>query len=390
MVRKILYINNEKEIEYGAHFINSLIVKKLRTNGYMVDSMYPKESINLFSKSLSGISDILFYYSLIRKRKQINKYDVIQGTTYTPLAFLDNGVPVVSLFGSTTHGFLKHVPSLKKLDRESRYLVKIFNGLKKYNVVDSLVPSIKSLKDISKIEIFVAKKSAVVISTSEIVKRELIRNGIPKKKITLVHNAIEDFWFKTKKARKVKPIAELVYLGRMGDDPFTVKLKGIDRLGYILKAFPGLRKTVIGMCSRVDEYHLVFSQFPEAITHLSVKKKKIPKILQKHYGDIYINPGRYEGFCLSLIEAMSQGLVPITFPTGVAPEIIQHGRNGYLVNKITEMVKTINHLMRKKALRTRMAKEAVRTSRHFKADKIIKQYINVYQTLENKESLRKN
>ncbi len=87
---------------------------------------------------------------------------------------------------------------------------------------------------------------------------------------------------------------------------------------------------------------------------------------------------------------MSQGLVPITFPTGVAPEIIQHGRNGYLVNKITEMVKTINHLMRKKALRTRMAKEAVRTSRHFKADKIIKQYINVYQTLEKKESLRKN
>lgn len=376
-------------MEYGAHFINSLIVKKLKANGYMVDSMFPQESINLFSKSLSGISDILFYYSLIRKRKQINKYDVIQGTTYTPLAFLDNGVPVVSLFGSTTHGFLKHVPSLKKLGRENRHLVTMFNVLKKYNVVDSLVPSIKSLKDISKIEVFVAKKSAVVISTSEIVKRELIRNGIPKKKITLVHNAIEDFWFKAKKARKVKPITELVYLGRMGDDPFTVKLKGIDRLGYILKAFPSLRKTVIGMCSRVDEYHLFFSQFPETITHLSVKKKKIPKILRKHYGDIYINPGRYEGFCLSLIEAMSQGLVPITFPTGVAPEIIQHGRNGFLVNKITDMGKTINHLIRKKALRTRMAKEAVRTSRRFKADNIIKQYITVYQSLEKKDSLRK-
>lgn len=389
MVKKILYINNEKEMEYGAHFINSLIVKKLKANGYMVDSMFPQESINLFSKSLSGISDILFYYSLIRKRKQINKYDVIQGTTYTPLAFLDNGVPVVSLFGSTTHGFLKHVPSLKKLGRENRHLVTMFNVLKKYNVVDSLVPSIKSLKDISKIEVFVAKKSAVVISTSEIVKRELIRNGIPKKKITLVHNAIEDFWFKAKKARKVKPITELVYLGRMGDDPFTVKLKGIDRLGYILKAFPSLRKTVIGMCSRVDEYHLFFSQFPETITHLSVKKKKIPKILRKHYGDIYINPGRYEGFCLSLIEAMSQGLVPITFPTGVAPEIIQHGRNGFLVNKITDMGKTINHLIRKKALRTRMAKEAVRTSRRFKADNIIKQYITVYQSLEKKDSLRK-
>jgi len=390
MKKRILYIHDVKGIEYGAHYINNLIVKKLRAKGFIVDSMYPKENVNLFSKSLSGISDILFYHSLIEKRKEISKYDVVQGTTYTPLAFLDNGVPVVSLFGSTTHGFLKHVPSLKKLSREDKHLVKIFSGLKKYHVIDSLVPSIKSLKDIAKIEISVARRSDAVIATSEIVKRELIRNGIPKRKIVLAHNAIEDFWFRTKKVRKAKPVAELVYLGRMGDEPFTVKLKGIDRLGHIMGTFPNLRKTVIGMTARVEEYHLFLSQFSETITHLRVKKKEIPKILKNHYGDIFVNPGRYEGFCLSLIEAMSQGLVPVSFPIGVAPEIIRHGRNGFLVKNIAGMIKTVRMLIRKPARRTRIAQEAIKTSKLFKADTIIKEYIKLYTTLDKAENPRKS
>ena len=390
MKKRILYIHNEKGFEYGTHYINNLIVKKLRARGFIVDSMYPKENVNLFSKSLSGISDILFYHSLIEKRKKISKYDVVQGTTYTPLAFLDNGVPVVSLFGSTTHGFLKHVPSLKKLGRENKQLVKIFNGLKKYHVVDSLFPSIKSLKDIAKIEISVARRSDAVISTSEIVKRELMRNGVSKRKITLVHNAIEDFWFRTKKSKKAKAVAEIVYLGRMGDDPFSVKLKGIDRLGYIMETFPLLRKTVIGMTTRVEEYHLFLSQFPETITHLRVKKKEIPKILRNHYADIFINPGRYEGFCLSLIEAMSQGLVPVTFPLGVAPEIIHHGRNGFLVKNIAGMIKTVRMLIRKPARRTRIAQEAINTSKLFKANTIIKEYIKLFNTLEKAEKPRKS
>ncbi len=303
---------------------------------------------------------------------------------------MDNGVPVVSLFGSTTHGFLKHVPSLKKLGREDKHLVKIFSGLKKYHVIDSLVPSVKSLKDIAKIEISVARRSDAVIATSEIVKRELIRNGIPRRKIVLAHNAIEDFWFRTKKVRKAKPVAELVYLGRMGDEPFTVKLKGIDRLGHIMGTFPNLRKTVIGMTVRVEEYHLFLSQFPETITHLRVKKKEIPKILKNHYGDIFVNPGRYEGFCLSLIEAMSQGLVPVSFPTGVAPEIIRHGRNGFLVNTIGAMVRTINMLIRKRSRRERIAQEAMNTSKFFKANTIIKEYIKLYTTLDKAENLRKS
>lgn len=371
-------------MEYGSHYINDLIVNKLRRNDYLVHSIYPRESINLFSKSLHGISDILFFYSLISKKHRIQKYDVIQGTTYTTLAFLGNGIPIVSLFGSTTYGFLNNVYSLQKIRCENEDLAKIYNELKKYNIIDSLVPLVKSLKDISKIEIDVAKKSDLVITTSKIVRQELIKSGVKRSKLILIHNAIEDFWFRTRQSKKVKPIAELVYLGRMGDDLFTIKLKGIDRFVYILKEFPNLRKTVISMCRKPKEYHQFFSQFLKTSIYLNVAKRKIPKILGNHYGDIYLNPGRYEGFCLSLIEAMSQGLVPITFPIGVAPEIIVNGQNGYLVNSINDMVKKINFLRTKKAKRAHMAEEAIQTSKRFNSDILIKKYVSLYKQLRKR------
>ncbi len=67
------------------------------------------------------------------------------------------------------------------------------------------------------------------------------------------------------------------------------------------------------MCHKTAEYQRFFNQIVGTDTHLSVAKEKIPKLLQKHYGDIYLNASMYEGFCLSLIEAMSQGLIPIVF-----------------------------------------------------------------------------
>ncbi len=130
MNKKILYIHQEKKIKYGAHYINDLIITKLKTKGYVVDTIYPEESITLFNKFLAGISNILFFYSLILKKKSSIKYNIIQGTTYTVLPFLENGVPVISHFGSTTYGFLETVPTDKKLYLENIDVFSILSHIK--------------------------------------------------------------------------------------------------------------------------------------------------------------------------------------------------------------------------------------------------------------------
>jgi glycosyltransferase involved in cell wall biosynthesis len=382
---KLLFIHEEKKFQYGAHYINGLIITKLRNAGYSVDTIYPKESINFFSKSLTGLNNILFFYSLINKKRHSSEYDIVQGTTYTVLPFLENGVKVVSHFGSTTFGFLKSVPSNKKLHDEEKKLEKIFSELKKALRIKDSGVSIKSIEDINKIEIGVASKSNAVIATSQGVKKELVSCGINPKKIFLVHNAIEDYWFKRRLTKKVNKKASIVYVGRMGDDAFTIKLKGINRLYYVLNSFPNHTKKIIGMCYNVNSYLNFFSQIPNVKLSLSLEKKRIPNELKENFGDIFVNPGRYEGFCLSLVEAMSQGLIPITFPIGVAPEIITNGKNGFLVKDLDEMIQKINLIKDNPALRKKMALESVKTSKQFTSDIMVKKFESIYSKLAGKK-----
>jgi len=390
MKKKVLFIHSEKKFKTGAHYINDIIIEKLKKQKYSVDNLYPTNSVDLLSPDMFGISNILFFYSLIKKHEDAKKYDIIQGTTYTPLAFIGNGMPVISHFGSTTYGFLKAVPSMKNLEKEKKELYSILRNLYENNTIPNLKSNLKPLKDISKIEIYVAKRSDAVIVTSKKVQAELIKNKVPKDKIILIHNSIEDYWFDSNIIKKVKKEANLVYSGRLGNDQFTVKLKGIPRLIYVLNNFPLLNKVIIGMCYKTDQYKKVFDQILKTKSYLSVEKKKIPSILRKHYGDLYINTSRYEGFCLSFVEAMSQGLVPIVFPFGVAPEIIENGKNGYIVNSIDEMISKINKIKSDISKRKEIAENAIQTAKKFNSDRMIKQYVKLYESLIKRTAATSN
>ncbi|MDP1760407.1 MAG: hypothetical protein Q8L01_03120 [Candidatus Woesebacteria bacterium] len=58
MKKKILFIHSEKKFKTGAHYINEIIIEKLKQQGYVVDNLYPTESIDLLSPDMFGISNI--------------------------------------------------------------------------------------------------------------------------------------------------------------------------------------------------------------------------------------------------------------------------------------------------------------------------------------------
>jgi len=377
---KILYIHQDRKLSTGAHYVNDILVKGLKQAGIDVENVYPEEDLPYFHPLLKGIRNILFFFSLIERKKDIASYDIIQGTTYTPLAFLHSNIPVFSIFGSTSFGFLKAVPNSRALSKENSELLNIFNELKERGIFSFSGSFVQPVKDISRIEIHTAKNSRKVIATSQTVKSELIKNGVPQEKIAVVWNGIENFWFKAKIKKRIKENAAIVYLGRMGESGFTIKLKGINRMIYVLRHFPNLEKIVIGLTEKEDIYSQVFQEIPKTIFYPNMKRKLVPKILKKNYGDIFINPSRYEGFCLSLVEAMSQGLIPISFPVGVAPEIIKNGQNGFLVNSVRQMVYRINQLSQDKEKRARMARASFETAKMFKAEVMVKKYLELYQS----------
>src|SRR3989344_4616141 len=379
---KIAYIHDDKKIYTGAHHINELIINKLKEHNVFVKNVYPKTRlIDSKNHNLKGVSNILFFYSLLEQQKEILKYDLIQGTTFTPITFLPFNIPVITHFGSTTVGLLLSTPKTNRLNKKFQ---NIYEQLRQDNVVNTLnLKSRKALGDISDIQFFVASKSTRVIAASKKVKEELVKYGsIDKNNIVVIHNAIEDYWFD----KPLAPLSDtkLVFLGRLGNNAFTWKIKGLDKLIYIYKKFPNLNKIIIALTQNLKMESWLNKNIPNTTTKFNLPKEKIHDLVHQYCGSISLLTSRYEGFSLSLIETMSQGLIPIAFPVGIAPEIIVNGKNGYLVNTTQEAVLRISEILNDNELRKKLSIEAYKTSPQFKADILARKLVALYKTILKK------
>jgi glycosyltransferase involved in cell wall biosynthesis len=373
---KIAFIHNEKKIGTGAHYINDLMSQKLISSNIDTKNFYPKTSLIETPVHLSGIKNILFFYSLLEKRKEILKYDLIQGTTYTALPFLAYPIPVVAHFGSTTRGFLDFTPRASQMENGCR---KIWYKLKKDGAIHELnIKTRKPMRDIADIEEYVASKASAVIATSEKVRNELLSMGAKPENIHLIHNAIEDYWFE-KVGKKDLSQLKIVFLGRLGNDPFTLKLKGLDRLISLWQKFSMVEKVCLAITTNKTLIEYLKVNIPKLTLEVNIKKDDLPEKLLSLRGSILFISSRYEGFSLSLIEGMSQGLIPIAYSVGVVPEIITNGKNGFIVSSVSEAAERVNEIMNNKKLRESMSDEAIKTSKQFSSEKITKKLIDLYK-----------
>lgn len=378
---RIAFIHNDKKIGTGAHYINDLMASKLKDDGVEVKNFYPRTSLMDAPVHLTGIKNILFFYSLLERRKEMLKFSVIQGTTYTPLPFLAYPVPVISHFGSTSRGFLKATPFASKMEPETR---KIWYKLKKQKAISQLnIQTRRPIRDIADMEEYVAARATAVIATSENVRQELVQAGVTAEKIHLIHNAIEDYWFESPVHEFVET-PSIVFLGRLGSDAFTLKLKGLDRLIQVYEQFPEIPKVTFCITKNKPLIGWLKNNISNHIIHNNVQKDRIPTMLRGQRGSILFISSRYEGFSLSLIEGMSQGLVPIVYPVGVAPEIIRNGENGYVVHSQAEVIEKVQLLLNNKALREKISVEASNTARNFSSTIIAENLMKLYEGVVNK------
>ena len=82
---------------------------------------------------------------------------------------------------------------------------------------------------------------------------------------------------------------------------------------------------------------------------------------------------------MSLAEGMSQGLIPVMYSVGVAPEIIKNGENGFIVSSQKEAIEKINLLLTDTKLRKKCSLEAEKASLQFSSSFITKKLIKLYE-----------
>lgn len=128
--------------------------------------------------------------------------------------------------------------------------------------------------------------------------------------------------------------------------------------------------------------------YPQNNVFTNIKKDLIPNLIKDLAGSILFIPSRYEGFSLSLIEGMSQGLIPIIYDVGVASEIIKNGVNGFVVKSQTEAIKKAKMIIDDEKLRKKMCIESYKTAQSFRSDILSDKLFDFYNKIikENKKN----
>jgi glycosyltransferase involved in cell wall biosynthesis len=127
---------------------------------------------------------------------------------------------------------------------------------------------------------------------------------------------------------KSKSLLRILYLGRIdknkGLKEITLaleQLKNKVKFQFIIAGDGPDKDDFIGDCKRriPDNYHYMGI--------ISGEKKEM--VLDET--NIFLMPSYYEGLPYALLEAMAYKLVPIVTPVGSIPEIVEDGKNGFLV-----------------------------------------------------------
>ena len=163
--------------------------------------------------------------------------------------------------------------------------------------------------------------------------------------------------------------------------------KGFDRLidawQMVAQAHPDWQLRIVG--NGEDR-----KQLEEQIARLNLQSSIRLEAPKADVADFYLNASlyilssRYEGLPMVLLEAQAYGLPIVAYACKCGPrDIISDGVDGFLVEEgnIEELAAHIKHLIEQDAMRKQMGKEAAKASARFGEERIMQQWINLFERL---------
>lgn len=164
---------------------------------------------------------------------------------------------------------------------------------------------------------------------------------------------------------------------------FQQPMKGLDFLVYIAQNIPSDWRISIagGGTSRQKKWFEQLLAKYDVLEKCDFCGQLAGTELEQHYinSSIYLSTSRWEGWGLTLTEAMSFGLPVVSFEQSGSSEILCNGKYGFLIKNenIEKMVEEILNLIKNKDLRLAYSKLSLKRVKDFSSTIICKQWEKV-------------
>jgi glycosyltransferase involved in cell wall biosynthesis len=213
----------------------------------------------------------------------------------------------------------------------------------------SIVKSSKTIRFVNKARSVLLRKMDYIVAISEEIDGLLIKRGVKKHRIVIIPNGIDIDKLRPVKYEKKQTIRNklslpaektiFVYTGRLTYNKGIMLLvqawekvkKRYDDI-YLLLIGPGKgshRSCEEELRKFLNEHNL------EDSVSITGEVADVTEYLQA--ADIFVFPSEYEGFSISLLEALACALPSIATRVGSAPEIIINRKNGILIRSRNEL-----------------------------------------------------
>ncbi len=267
-----------------------------------------------------------------------------------------------------TH-ILKAILKVKRLIIRNN--IDIIHG---HNLVSTIIMFIASILAFRKVKVFttvhgVGKEKyfkfcpGTIIAVSKYVKRRLVSAGVNKDKVKIIYNgfldiantpSILDENFRTKSGER-KSKLYIISVAMMTGGKGHIEILNVFKRAYSKNDRLRLRFVGDGPIKN-DLVDFVLKEGLSSVVEFLGIRKDVPKLLSQ--SDMFVHLPESETFGMVVMEAMAAGLAVIAKNVGGIPELIDSGKNGYLVSNVPNAEDLILMLATEDALRLKLGVQA--------------------------------
>ena len=236
----------------------------------------------------------------------------------------------------------------------------------------------------------------LIIVNSNFTKHDLLNNlDIEPSKIRVIYLGVNHNIFKP--MDKVKARENLNLLNKNTEDDVVLLTAGDkpkDNIKTVLKSFKkvksiysNIRLLILGNKEKLVKYITdedLLKELEEGKIRIFEEISDYQLMLLYNAADIFVHPTLYEGFGLSLLEAISCGIPTITSKISAVPEIVGEGAL-YICDPLnyTELSEKIINLIKDQRLYNELRWRGLNFAKNFSWEKTIKETIRAYEQLNN-------